>query len=196
MFGHYAQVLAVALVAPGVRHPRRTDRRLTLHEVPLLSPCACPESAAHDLMALLLGRVEVLGDGEARGGARPRRVRARRWSARRFRGRLPVLREAELPRRLRGVPWCVLLSLLLMLPRGEPTCTLLRPPPGSRRHDSSGDERPLTEHRGEPKRGKPRGRHPGSFLWLPPRWPLRKRRRRSMPARCCSSPRGRRSRRR
>src|SRR5918997_2662460 len=66
MFGHYAQVLVVALVAPGVRHPRRTDRRLTLHVVLLLPPYACPESTAHDLMALLLVRVEVLGDGEAR----------------------------------------------------------------------------------------------------------------------------------
>jgi hypothetical protein len=50
-----------------VRHPRRTDRRLTFDIVSLLPSYASPESTAHDPMALLLGRVDMLGDREACG---------------------------------------------------------------------------------------------------------------------------------
>src|SRR5215203_3987237 len=67
MFGDYAQIRAVVGVAPGVGHPRRTDRRLTFDIVALLASYASPESTAHDPMALLLGRMDMLRDREARG---------------------------------------------------------------------------------------------------------------------------------
>ena len=42
----------------------RADRALALAEIPLPSPHAAPQGAREDLVALLLARMDVLGDGE------------------------------------------------------------------------------------------------------------------------------------
>jgi hypothetical protein len=66
MFGHYAQLFAVAGVAPGVGHARRTDHPLSRLVVSFLPSDADSQGARKDLVLLFLVRVDMLGHRKAR----------------------------------------------------------------------------------------------------------------------------------